>query len=119
MAEARSGGGLEPVGPVVGGLLRGLGLQRRLEEFRAVEAWETVVGETVSAQARAVAIREGVLFVDVSSNVWMQELGLLREKIAERLNAHLGAPLVRKIVLSIERQPYHAGRCVPQEEENE
>jgi predicted nucleic acid-binding Zn ribbon protein len=100
-----AGGEFEPVGALLSGLLRRLGLERRLSEWRAVEAWPHVVGPAIAAQARAVAVRDGVLFVDVASNVWMQELGLLRENIAERLNAHLGAPLVRKVVLSIERTP--------------
>src|SRR5262245_25686116 len=84
----RQRGELEPVGALLAGVLRRLGLDRRLAEWRAVEAWPQVVGPAVAAQARAVAVRDGVLFVDVASNVWMQELGLLRENIAERLNAH-------------------------------
>jgi len=103
--RGRNRGEFEAVGPLVAGILRRLGLEKRLAEWRAVQAWPQVVGPAIAAQARAVEVRDGVLFVDVASNVWMQELGLLRENIAERLNAHLGAPLVRKVVLSIERRP--------------
>ena len=99
----RSRGPLEPVGPMVRRLLRGLGLERRLDEQRAVQAWTVVVGPAIASQSQATEIRDGVLFVDVATNVWMQELGLLREGIVERLNAHLGREVVRKIVLSIER----------------
>lgn len=105
-SEMRSRGPLEPVGPLIERLLRRLGLDRRLEERRAVDVWAEVVGPTIAAHARAAAVRDGVLFVDVASNVWMQELGLLRSGIADRLNAHLGAPTVRKIVLSLERHPW-------------
>jgi predicted nucleic acid-binding Zn ribbon protein len=110
---------LEPVGPLVQRLLRQLGLERRMEEYRAVEAWAEVVGPAIAAQAHAVGVRDGVLFVDVASNVWMQELGLLRDSIAERLNAHLGAPLVRKVVLSIERHPRSDAPQWHREEEEE
>jgi predicted nucleic acid-binding Zn ribbon protein len=119
LSEARARGPLEPVGPLVQRLLRQLGLERQLEEYRAVEAWSEVVGPAIAAQARAVAVRDGVLFVDVVSNVWMQELGLLRDSIAERLNAHLGAPLVRKVVLSIERRPRSEAPQWHREEEEE
>ena len=105
MGEARARGPLEQVGPLVQRLLRRLGLDRQMDEQRAVEAWAEVVGPAIAAQARAAGVRDGVLFVDVTSNVWMQELGLLRDGITDRLNAHLGAPLVRKVVLSIERRP--------------
>jgi predicted nucleic acid-binding Zn ribbon protein len=99
----REPGTLESVGPLVSRILRRLGLDRRLAEHQAVEAWPAVVGPAIAAQTEATSIRDGVLFVDVASSVWMQELGLLRESIVERLNAHLGAPLVRKVILSIER----------------
>ena len=104
-ARSRAAGEFEPVGALLRQLLVRLGLERRLEEQRAIEAWPLIVGPAVAEQARAVEIREGVLFVDVATSVWMQELGLLRDSIVERLNAHLGAPLVHKIVLSIERPP--------------
>jgi predicted nucleic acid-binding Zn ribbon protein len=96
---------LESVGPLIRNVLRRFGLDRRLEEFRAVGLWPEVVGPLIAVQSRAVEIRDGVLFVHVESNVWMQELGMLREEIAARLNARLGAPHVRKIVLSLERTP--------------
>jgi predicted nucleic acid-binding Zn ribbon protein len=105
MGKGRPRGKLEPLGPLVGKLLEGLGLDKRLREFRAVEAWEEAVGKTVSEHATPTGIREGVLFVEVDSSVWMQELSLLRESIVERLNAALGVPLVRRIVLSLERKP--------------
>ena len=105
MAETRRRGKLEPVGSLVGDLLRRLGLDRRLREHQAVTAWEEVVGEAIAQHARSVEIRNGVLFVEVDSSVWMQELGLLRESIVARLNAHLGAALVGRVVLTMEREP--------------
>jgi len=108
---------LEAVGPLVRLLLQRHGLDRRIEEFRAVEVWPAVVGPMIAAQSRAVEIRAGVLFVHVASNVWMQELGILREDIAARLNAHIGAPHVRKIVLSLERAPHPPLGSTPREGE--
>ena len=61
------------------------------------------MGEKIAANTRATAIRNGVLYVDVSSSVWMQELGLLRDRIAEQLNEHLGTDVVQRIVLSMYR----------------
>jgi predicted nucleic acid-binding Zn ribbon protein len=105
MHPGRDPGTLEPVGSLIAQVMRRLGLDRRLEEYRAVELWPEVVGPAIATQASAVEIRDGVLFVDVASNVWMQELGLLRNGIVERLNARLGGPRVQRIVLSIARPP--------------
>ena len=94
---------LEAVGPLLTGVLEGLGLDRRLREFQAVEVWNSVVGEVIAENTRPVAMREGVLFVEVASSVWMQELVLLRDEIVERLNQQLGENIVRRIVLAAER----------------
>jgi len=117
--DNRERGDLESVGPLIQQILRRLGLDKKLAEYRAVEAWAEVVGPAVAAQAHATAIRDGVLFVDVASNVWMQELGLLRESIIERMNVRLGAPLVRKVVLSIERAPHQGGAAAWEREGEE
>ena len=103
--DGRAQGKLEAVGPLVDRLLQGLGLEARLREYRAVQAWATAVGPVVAAHARATAIQDGVLFVEVDASVWMQELSMLRDSIIERLNAELGAPHVRRIVLAAERTP--------------
>ena len=103
MAGRRPRGNLEPVATLLENALRRLGLERRLEEYQVVEAWGTVVGEGVARHTTATSIRDGVLFVDVDSSVWMQELQLLRGEIIERLNAHLGQAFVKQIVLSMER----------------
>lgn len=115
MPAPRTPSKLEPVGPVLGELLRGLGLAARLAEYRAVSAWAATVGPVVAAHAQATSIQDGVLFVEVDSSVWLQELGLLRESIIERLNAGLGSPCVRRIVLGAKRTP--PGRAVPGPEE--
>jgi predicted nucleic acid-binding Zn ribbon protein len=99
----RPRGKLEALGSVLGDVLRGLGLDRRMREFRAVEVWNGIVGETIAQNTRPVGIRDGVLFVEVASSVWMQELVLLRGDIAARLNEELGETIVRRIVLTAER----------------
>jgi len=105
-AGKRPKGNLEPLAQLMETVLRGTGLQKRFAEYQAVEVWEQVVGRAVAEQAQATVIRDGVLFVDVKSSVWMQELQLLRVDIVERLNAHLGKPFVKSMVLSMERSPY-------------
>ena len=102
-AAKRPKGNLEPLAQLLGNAMRTTGLGKRLEEYQAVEAWAEVVGDLVAEHSKATSIREGTLFVDVTSSVWMQELQLLRGEIIERLNEHLGRSVVRQVVLSMER----------------
>ncbi len=51
--------------------------------------WREVVGRTIARNAQPEKIRNGTLFVKVSSPVWMQELQFMKEMIAEKLNQRL------------------------------
>jgi len=102
-AARRPKGNLEPLAQLLGDAMRSTGLGKRLQEYQAVEAWPEVVGELVAEHSKATSIREGTLFVDVTSSVWMQELQLLRGEIIERLNEYLGRSYVKQVVLSMER----------------
>ena len=53
----------------------------KIDETRALIAWEKYVGESAAAQSQAVRIRGGTLTVKVQSPIWMQQLYLLKEKI--------------------------------------
>ncbi len=78
-------------------ILRRIDPERRIEAYRVWEFWDDVVGEPIAARAQPARIQDGVLFVTVSSAPWMQELQFLKATILERLNARLGAPLLRDL----------------------
>jgi hypothetical protein len=56
-----------------------------------------VVGKTIAANAQPEKIRNGTLFVKVSSSVWMQQLQFMKDMIAEKLNQRLNREVVKNI----------------------
>jgi hypothetical protein len=93
MRAAREPGILEPVGSLLSQMLRQPRARppvRRVSRRRSLARGRRA-GDR-GAGTSAIEVRDGVLFVDVASNVWMQELGLLRNGIVERLNACFGRP---------------------------
>lgn len=63
---------------------------RERQQFQQLLAcWFDVVGATVAAQTRPVAIQRRVLQVAASSSVWAQNLAFERHRILEKLNARL------------------------------
>ena len=98
-ALARRGGRPRPVGDVLASLLRDLGLDKAVRQQQALEVWATVVGEHVGRVTVPKAIKNGRLFVEVSNSAWRAEIFQRREDIRARLNAALGSPDVREIVL--------------------
>ena len=97
--------GLQPLSKVLSNVLGELGLTKEVARQRALERWEAVVGERISAVSRATGVSRGILFVRVSSSAWLSELNLMRGDILRRLNAGQGDARIDRIVFSLEPEP--------------
>ncbi len=86
-------------GDLVEKLLKGLGLNERLQQYRALIIWEEVVGPQIAARTRPIRIREGVLEVNVDQPTWRQQLQLMKPKILAQLNAELGKATIKDLYL--------------------
>jgi len=82
-------------GGVVAALVEGLAPASGLAALQRV--WPEAVGEVIAAQAHPSAERDGSVTVTCSSSVWAQELTLMGPELADRLNAALGAAIVRQL----------------------
>ncbi len=88
----------QSLGSVLSSLIDTLGIQRKLNEARAVEGWAVLAGNQINAVTDSVWIKGDKLFVKITSAAWRQELYLRRREWCERLNEHLGSPIVSEIV---------------------
>jgi hypothetical protein len=57
---------------------------RRLEEARAIQAWETYVGEAARRVSAALRIRQNTLYVKVQDPLWMQQLSLVKRDLIRK-----------------------------------
>ena len=76
----------------------------RAEDRRLADLWEKAVGPQIAAQSRPGNLRKGVLFVKVSSSVWMQQLHFLKEEIIGKFNVLEKTP-IKDIRFSIGQLP--------------
>jgi hypothetical protein len=86
-------------GELVDKMLKGLGLDERLHQYRALIIWEEVVGPQIAARTCPVRIHEGVLEVNVDQPTWMQQLQLMKPKILTQLNAEMGKATIKDLFL--------------------
>jgi predicted nucleic acid-binding Zn ribbon protein len=91
----------EKAGKILDRLTNRMGIAARLETEKAVVLWGEAVGGNIARRARAVAVRGGILFVQVDNSVWLQELSLLKEGIIEKINKLVGKDVVRDIVFRV------------------
>jgi len=69
---------------------RPMGLSRRMNEQRLLDAWEEAVGEGVAKRTEPMRIENRVLFLKVANSVWMQQLQFMKELILKKLHEKTG-----------------------------
>ncbi len=75
-------------------MLRDLGLEEAERATRIADAWPEVVGDSLAAHSRPVALHGGVLDVLCEASVWSQQLTLRSPEILGTLRERFepGAP---------------------------
>ena len=91
----------EKAAKILARLTNRMGIASRLETEKAVVLWEEAVGKNIARRARAVSVRNEILFVTVQNSVWLQELVLLKEGIIEKINSLIGKQVIKDIVFRI------------------
>lgn len=74
-----------------------------MEEYGVWPVWNDVVGVPIARNAQPEKIRNGTLFVKVTSPVWMQQLQYMKIMIIERINQRLKADIVKNIFFVVGR----------------
>ena len=94
---------IESIGAVLEQSLKRFDLAPRLDEYGVWPIWREVVGKVIARNAQPEKIRNGTLFIKVSSPVWMQELQFMKEMIASKLNQRLNGEIVKNIFFMVGR----------------
>lgn len=95
--RSRKSSQIKDVGASLQQLFGDLGIRNKIAEYDAVLQWESLVGEHIAKAATAVKIVKGVLFVQVRSSAWRNELSLRKQEIIGTLNTALGGEIVKDI----------------------
>jgi len=88
-----------PLGDALREFIKENKLQKGMDKVNAREAWTNLMGNGVNNYTTAVELRNGVLFVSLSSSVLREELSHGKSKIIDLLNEELGRDLIRELVL--------------------
>jgi predicted nucleic acid-binding Zn ribbon protein len=110
---------IESLGSVLDQSLMRLDLVARLGEYAVWPIWNDVVGSTIARNAQPEKIRNGTLFIKVSSPVWMQQLQFMKDMIAGKLNHRLKGEVVKNIFFMVGRIEVQESTPGPQTEKLE
>jgi predicted nucleic acid-binding Zn ribbon protein len=100
---AKKNSPIETLGSVLDQSLKRLDLTARLDEYAVWPIWNDVVGNVIARNAQPEKIRNGTLFVKVSSPVWMQQLQFMKDMIAGKLNHRLEGEVVKNLFFMVGR----------------
>jgi len=90
------------VGDVLAGVAKDLHLDQRRAEAEIVKVWNSAMDPNVAAHAQPAGVRNGTLFVNVDSSVWLSEIVRYRRKeILDRLQHSFGRNLIQRISFRI------------------
>ena len=88
-----------PLGDALREFIKENKLQKGMDKVNAREAWTNLMGNGVNNYTTDVELRNGVLFVSLSSSVLREELSHGKSKIIHLLNEELRIDLIRELVL--------------------
>ena len=75
-----------------------LRMNQKLEEVNLMASWEPVVGSMITRHTDHLAIKNGILYVNLDSAPLRNELMMARSKIVKALNKEAGKNLIKDIV---------------------
>jgi predicted nucleic acid-binding Zn ribbon protein len=86
------------IGDVLSGVLKESGLAERIEQAGLIPEWPGLVGAQIAAVTEPMSIAaDGTMFVNVTTNAWMNELSLMEPELLRALNAKEGRTPVKRI----------------------
>lgn len=95
-------------------ILSALPVNSRVKEYGLWKAWDRLVGPQVSKHCQPERLKDGILFLRVSSSVWMQQLQFMKSMILEMVNGCMGENAVRELRFQIGKiGPVRKGNLKP------
>lgn len=85
------------LGSVLEALIKSLGIEKQIEQYKIFDAWNAVVGEQIAKVAQPERIQNGVLVVSVSNAPWRAELTFRKREILEKIHAQLNSKSISDI----------------------
>ncbi|MFV0291069.1 MAG: DUF721 domain-containing protein [Mangrovibacterium sp.] len=70
----------------------------KMAEFTIVKSWADIMGSVIASYTQDVSIKNGVLYLKLSSPLLKNEIIMMREQVISHVNYRAGGELINKIV---------------------
>ena len=80
---------ISPLSSIIDSLVKTLGIEKQVEQYKIFDAWNSIVGEQISKVAQPERFQNGTLFVSVNNAPWRAELTYRKKDLLEKIHASL------------------------------
>ena len=80
---------MEHIAGAIKKLIKKKGLEKGINQQKAVEVWEEVVGQKIKEHTEPLEVKFGVLTVKTTNPIWRQELQFQKNDIIKSINKKL------------------------------
>jgi predicted nucleic acid-binding Zn ribbon protein len=84
---------------LVEALMKKYGVDDKLAEVRLIRAWEEILGKSVGKFCKNIYIKDGKLFVSITSSIVKSEVMMIKDELIKRLNEKAGKNLINQIII--------------------
>ena len=105
MRKRRPASKPEMIGDILQKVLKKRNIPHKAVDRRLVDLWRRTVGPQIAARTLPDTVKRGVLYVLVSSPVWLHQLQFMKEEILRKMNELSGSEKIRGLFLSIGEIP--------------
>lgn len=88
----------QKLGDVMQSVLSERGYLTSCFEVDVMQKWHAIVGEKISAVTECSEVREGIIYIRVSSASWRQELSFLKKEIIEKIKEKTRCKTIKDII---------------------
>lgn len=81
----------------IGNILETLPVKARVKEYTLLKDWDRLVGQQIAMQCQPEKLKDGILFLKVSSSAWMQQLHFMKSLILDKLKTHQEGDTVKDL----------------------
>ncbi|MBQ9465604.1 MAG: DUF721 domain-containing protein [Muribaculaceae bacterium] len=87
----------QSIGEIIDAYLQHENLRQTFDEHQAAALWPSIVGPAINRYTVSREVRDGILYITLSSAALRNELSLNRTQLLELINGAVGQPVIKEI----------------------
>lgn len=87
----------QSIGDAIRMLVRSLGIEKRVDQYKIFDVWNDVVGEQIAKVAVPNRVHNGILEVRVNNAPWRNELSFRKKELLEKIHARTNSESITDI----------------------